>query len=220
MENLALYERVRSVPEQAQKKIGGGRLKGMTDIQPMWRIKTLTEQFGPCGFGWRYEIVRQWIEQGTNGEISAFCNINLYVKIEEKWSEAIPGTGGSSFVAKEKNGTYTSDECYKMALTDALSVSCKALGMAADVYWDGDRTKYSRMVDDLRPASEILVDTNHIAVMATELARTGKDVTYLLQRINEKFGASLTKVEQVTINQFKWIMPLMKAAPSAQEQNA
>ena len=32
---------------------------------------------------------------------------------------------------------YTSDECYKMALTDALSVACKALGVAADVLLAG-----------------------------------------------------------------------------------
>ena len=47
------------------------------------------------------------------------------------------------FVAKERNGLYTSDECYKMALTDAISVACKALGFGADVYWQADRTKYT-----------------------------------------------------------------------------
>ena len=30
-----------------------------------------------------------------------------------------------------------------MALTDALSVACKALGLAADIYWQDGRTKYS-----------------------------------------------------------------------------
>ena len=50
-DNLKLYNAVRSVPAEAQKKINGGRLKGMTDINPMWRIKTLTEQFGVCGVG-------------------------------------------------------------------------------------------------------------------------------------------------------------------------
>ena len=30
-----------------------------------------------------------------------------------------------------------------MAYTDALSVSCKQLGIGADVYWEKDRTKYS-----------------------------------------------------------------------------
>ncbi|MGN0614200.1 MAG: hypothetical protein ACI4JB_09930 [Porcipelethomonas sp.] len=108
----------------------------------MWRIKVLTEQFGMCGIGWRYEITDQWIEPGANGEKSAFCNIKLYVRSDGEWSEPIPGTGGSSFISAEKSGLYTSDECYKMALTDAISVACKALGVAADVYWESDRTKY------------------------------------------------------------------------------
>ena len=114
----------------------------MTDINPMWRIKTLTEQFGVCGIGWKYVITDKRLEQGANGEIAAFVDIDLYVKVDGEWSEPIPGTGGSSFVAKERNGMYTSDECFKMALTDALSVACKALGFAADVYWEKDRTKY------------------------------------------------------------------------------
>ena len=45
-------------------------------------------------------------------------------------------------MAKEKSGMYTSDECYKMALTDAMSVACKALGVAADVF-TGRQTKPS-----------------------------------------------------------------------------
>ena len=147
MNNMEVYNKVRQVPPEATKTIGAGRLKGKSDINPMWRIKVMTELFGVCGVGWKYEIVKQWTEPGGNGEISAFCNINIYVKVENEWSEAIPGTGGSSFVATEKNGLYTSDECYKMALTDAISVACKALGVAADVYWDKDRTKYDTTIE-------------------------------------------------------------------------
>lgn len=39
--NLCLYERIRQVPEEAVKTIAAGRLKGMSDINPMWRIKNL-----------------------------------------------------------------------------------------------------------------------------------------------------------------------------------
>ena len=35
MGNLDIYDKVREVPENAQKIIGGGRLKGMTDINPV-----------------------------------------------------------------------------------------------------------------------------------------------------------------------------------------
>lgn len=119
-------------------------MKGKTDINPMWRIKALTEKFGPCGFGWKYVITDKRLEQGANGEIAAFLDIDLFVKADGVWSDAIPGTGGSAFVAKEKNGPYTSDECFKMALTDAISVACKALGFGADVYWDADKSKYDK----------------------------------------------------------------------------
>lgn len=142
--NLEVYNRVREVPQEAQKTIGGGRLKGMTDINPMWRIKTLTEVFGPAGIGWYYKITEKRLEPGANGEIAAFVDIELYVKHGDEWSAPIVGTGGAMFVAKEKSGPYTSDECYKMALTDAISVACKAIGMGADVYWQKDRTKYDR----------------------------------------------------------------------------
>ena len=138
MDNMEIYKRVQSVPANAQKPIQAGRLRGKTDINPMWRIKTLTEVFGAAGFGWYYDIVKQWTETGANGEISAFCNINLYVKSGDEWSKPIQGTGGASYIAAEKNGLYTSDECFKMALTDAISVACKALGVGADIYWNAD----------------------------------------------------------------------------------
>lgn len=144
MENLSIYNKFRSVPEEAKKKITGGRLVGMSDINPMWRIKKLTEEFGVCGIGWKYSITKQWIETGAKDEKAAFTNIDLFIKVDSVWSDAIPGTGGSSFIAAEKNGLYTSDECFKMALTDALSVACKALGIGADVYFEKDRTKYDQ----------------------------------------------------------------------------
>ena len=144
MNNLDIYNAVREVPKEAQKAIGGGRLKGMTDINPMWRIKKLTEVFGVCGFGWKYEIVNKWIETSmAKDEITANVEINLYIKMNDEWSAPIPAVGGSMLVANERNGLYVNDECYKMALTDAISVACKAIGMGADVYWQKDNTKYN-----------------------------------------------------------------------------
>lgn len=145
MDNLKIYNRVREVPQKAQKEIRAGRLKGMTDINPMWRIKVLTEVFGPCGFGWFPEIVEERVEDGSDGQKVAVVDICLYVNIDGEWSRPIPGTGGSMLVANEKSGPYTSDEAFKMAYTDAISVACKMLGVGADIYWQGDRTKYNKL---------------------------------------------------------------------------
>ena len=72
--------------------------------------------------------------------------IDLFVNIGDKWSDAIPGTGGSTFIANEKNGLYMSDEAVKMATTDALSVAMKMLGVGADVYM-GHGGKYDKPIE-------------------------------------------------------------------------
>lgn len=145
MANIDLYNAVRNVPDSAKKTIAGGKLKGFTDINPMWRIKTLTEQFGVCGFGWYTEIIDRWKEE-CDGEAVVFVKIHLFVKMNNEWSQPIVGVGGSSLVrvVNRQNGSYAdlSDEAYKMAYTDAISIACKALGMGADVYYEKDRTKY------------------------------------------------------------------------------
>ena len=148
--NLSIYERVRSVPKEAKKEIEAGRLKGKNDINPMWRIKKLTEVFGPAGFGWYTEIVRTWTEASESGEMAVFVDIHLFVKKDGEWSKPIYGNGGNRLVANEKkyeNGQqvyvpFLDDDAYKKAYTDAISVAAKALGIGADVYFEKDITKY------------------------------------------------------------------------------
>ena len=138
MGNLDYYNKLKVVPQQALRQIQSGRLRGKHDINPMWRIKAMTEQFGVCGIGWKYVITKQWTET-FGSEVKAYCNIDLFIKVNGEWSDAIQGTGGSSEVSMEGKGAYVSDECYKMALTDALSVAMKALGVAADVYFEAGK---------------------------------------------------------------------------------
>ena len=146
-----IYDQSRAVPSEAMKNIAAGRLKGMTDINPMWRIKKLTELFGPCGIGWWYEITdKHIVEDELTKQKAAFVDILLFYKDPDTGenSHGVPGTGGASFVAQERNGPYLSDECYKMALTDAISVAAKALGVGANVYWDKDKSKYGKDTEE------------------------------------------------------------------------
>lgn len=138
--NMTIYEQFRSVPSDAQKKIEAGKLKGFTDINPMWRIKKLTEQFGACGEGWYLDNIQTWTET-AGGEVAAFVRVDLIVKINGAWSKPITGIGGSKLAGKGV-GDGINDEAFKMAYTDAISIACKNLGMAADIYYAKDRTKY------------------------------------------------------------------------------
>lgn len=145
MENLEFYNKYREVPQNAQKEFDNGKFKG-TDINTMWRIKCLTETFGICGVGWYYDIVRTWCETGENSkETIAHAEIKLYIKVDGEWSKGISGIGGNKLETYSKKYGYwnISDECYKMATTDALGNACRNLGMGADIYWQNDRTKYT-----------------------------------------------------------------------------
>lgn len=148
MDNLDIWDKKKEVPQEAQKKIAGGRLKGLTDIKPQWRLLALTELFGPCGIGWYYETIERWIDSvEDSNEISAHVRINLYYKNEGEWSMPVEGQGGSMLVAQEARGPHHSDEAYKMATTDALSVACKQLGIAADIYMGYSTSKYGGNAD-------------------------------------------------------------------------
>ena len=192
MDNLAIYNKVRHVPEEAKKRITGGRLNGMTDINPSWRIETLTGLFGPCGFGWKYVITRREMVPDGSGQMAVFVDVELSYRLGDEWSAPIPGTGGSLFIAKEKGGLYTSDECYKMALTDALSVACKALGVGADVYWEKGATKYSRPAEN-PPTKPDLVECHDCGCIIEDCTENGRTyrTDWIIRESIIKFGVPL-----------------------------
>ena len=61
----------------------------------------------------------------------------------KKWSQTHFWYRREHVRKPEKDEPTTSDECFKMAYTDAVSVACKSLGFGADIYWQNDRTKYN-----------------------------------------------------------------------------
>lgn len=136
---VEIWNRLRTPPPTALKKITGGRLSGKSDINPQWRWQAMTEEFGPCGVGWKFREADRWTEAGDAGEIMCFVKVEVSFRDDplHGWSQPIEGIGGSKLVEREKNGLHNNDEGWKMATTDALGTACKYLGLAADVYLGG-----------------------------------------------------------------------------------
>ncbi len=210
MENLFFYNMGREVPQSAKREIRGGRLSGKTDINPMWRIKKLTELFGPCGIGWYYKSVREWLEPYGDC-VAAFVKIELYIRTEEddEWSMPIQGTGGSMFVELESKGPHVSDECFKMATTDAISVACKQLGIGADVYWEKDHTKYQTSQKQSEPEDAELVSLRK--QLETECRRCG----YGASAIRRTY--KVDDIQELTKLQLKDAIKRMKNLPDKKE---
>ncbi|MDP3819801.1 MAG: hypothetical protein Q8Q57_12480 [Methylotenera sp.] len=149
MNNLAIWEAVRRPPESALRHVSLGN-RSFTDVNTAWRMQALTQQFGPCGIGWKYVITERWTDSGAAGEVICNVALELYVAVvgedgSKAWSEPIPGFGGAMLISRNKNGLSSCDDSWKMATTDSLSVAMKALGVAADIYrgWF-DGSKYSK----------------------------------------------------------------------------
>lgn len=142
--NRRVYDASRDVPKEAIKPIDGGKLRGMSSINSMWRIKKLMELFGPCGIGWNYSIVHEE-RLPVHDEILLLLTIELTYRLpDESWSQPITGVGSSKLVVKDRSGINADTDAYKKALTDAISVVCKMLGIGANVYFEGDdESKYS-----------------------------------------------------------------------------
>ena len=215
-ENMKIWEMLKSTPEEARRKIESGRLKGKTDINPMWRLKMLTQAFGPCGIGWWYEIKKQEIVEGANGVKAAFVDIDLYYRWNGEISKPVPGSGGSLLVASESKGLYTSDECFKMALTDALSVCCKELGMSEDIYFEKGQepTKYGSTDEPTppnEPAPQIVYITETDAAALKDLAQK-KGV--VIEDILAKY--KLKELKEMPLALYQKVAAKLKGAPDVQ----
>jgi len=217
-ENLKVWNNLKAVPAEAKKRIAAGRLKGMTDIKPQWRLKMMTEQFGVIGLGWYYEISKTWTES-YGSEISAHVMVNLYIMDHDnkRWSAPIQGIGGSMLIANEKIKDYEktlyntpfkpyhSDEAYKMATTDALSVAMKQIGVAADVYMGLSDSKYDKKESDAssndRPIDISFVTVQQKGKMKDFLKKftennDSKAIDYISEALANKL---LTEAEAATI---------------------
>ncbi len=181
-QNMQHWDRLARPPVKALRTIKGGRLMGMTDINPQWRYEAMTAEFGPCGVGWKYAIDKLWTEPGVDGEVLAFAQISLQVRAEPGiWSDPIVGVGGNHLTVKESKGLRNNDECWKMAITDALSVALKMLGVAADIYaglWDGSKFKEEprQPVSLVQAQQRIEVPAGAVQIIAVNMTEWGGDV--------------------------------------------
>lgn len=155
MSNLEAWDSFSKPPKSALKQIKGGRLSGMTDINPQWRYEAMTRKFGQIGVGWRYEVSSVEKYAASDGQVCIFVDVLLQTMQNGEWSFPIFGTGGSMLIVSEKSGLRFNDEAKKMATTDALSVAMKQLGVGAEIYlgnWDG--SKYKCEDDDVKITAE------------------------------------------------------------------
>ncbi len=132
-----IFDTAKRPPNEALKPIDAGKLKGYTEINPLWRYEIMTQLFGLYGDGWKIEIVDNQIKpvEATKEEI-LFTSILLYTRnrVTGKWNAPAPATGSAYLIVKDRNGIHGNENAYASAQTDAIGKACKFFGIGYDVY--------------------------------------------------------------------------------------
>lgn len=147
-DNCRIWNKLCVTPAEYGKQFTrAGGFKG-TSIDPVWRIRMLTELFGPVGKGWGFIQEDQWSDGGA-GVYTVYVRGHIwYVDEDGERCETMSHTGGTVVESRENGYGKTvsnADEVYKMAETDAFGKCCLDLGLSADIYMGiHDTDKYQQ----------------------------------------------------------------------------
>lgn len=137
--NLRIWEDLsRTDPRHTKPFKRSGGFSG-TALKPIWIVKRLTEQFGPCGEGWGINEPTFQIVPGFNNEVLVYCTVRCWHGDPER---GFFGVGGDKIVTHIKaNEKYNraerwenDDEAFKKAFTDAVNNAFKFVGVGADIH--------------------------------------------------------------------------------------
>lgn len=134
MENDLIWKSIAEVPSDAKKPFNKG-FRG-DSIEPIWRMKRLTEMFGPVGQGWGFHVTKRWREDYGSDTVVFVSGYVWWCRADVDGVFKCPECTGGENVKRDP------DEAYKKAETDAFGRSAVYLGLASDVYWghhDGDK---------------------------------------------------------------------------------
>lgn len=141
MQNKALWQRVCVTDPAAVKPITGKQYNGNSP-KPYWIVERLTDEFGPCGIGWGFQIISERFERFSDTDSLHVAVVRLWYVMDGKRGELeqIGQTKGSYL---SNAGKFIVDEdAPKKSVTDALVKCASYLGFAGDIFsgrWDDSK---------------------------------------------------------------------------------
>ena len=147
--HMNIWDFAKSVPDQFRKPFSIGS-RDLTAIDPMFMFMRATEQWGPIGDGWGFEIVKDaFVNNGGKPEhVLHIMEIKFWYRqrlSEDRMTAAEMASGAQRFTIgvgctkvfmgtpSSTHGMWVDDEFNKKTLTDALTNALSRLGFGADV---------------------------------------------------------------------------------------
>jgi len=140
-DNKALWRRVFTTDPKAVKPITGKQYSGNSP-KPYWIVERLTDEFGPCGIGWGFDIVSERMEHLPEENVLHIAVVRFWYEMGGKRG-ALEQIGQTKAAYRTSKGTMLVDEdAPKKSVTDALVKCASYLGFAGDIFsgrWDDSR---------------------------------------------------------------------------------
>jgi hypothetical protein len=169
-ENTALWDRVCKTDPKHVKPITGKQYSGNSP-KPYYIVRRLTEEFGPVGTGWGFDIVSERFERLSETDVLHVAKVEFWYGADRKSFQQMGQTKAAYMTSK---GTLLVDEdAPKKSVTDALVKCASYLGFAGDIFmgqWDD-----SKYVEGLRKefAADSLVPVLEASIEQEKQKRAG-----------------------------------------------
>jgi hypothetical protein len=139
--NKALWGRVFTTDPKAVKPITGKQYSGNSP-KPYWIVERLTDEFGPCGIGWGFNILNERFERFSDTDTLHIASVRFWYVLDGQRGELEQiGQTKSSYTTGA--GKFMLDEdAPKKSVTDALVKCASYLGFAGDIFsgrWDDSK---------------------------------------------------------------------------------
>lgn len=170
-DNSSLWDRVCKTDPSHTKKVNFGRQ--ITAIDPYQQIKRATEEFGPAGKGWGWEVKQ--VETLPTNEVCVLISLwhGENVNRIEQWGQA------SLFIDKAEQKKDT--DCMKKATTDGITKCLSMLGFNADIFLGMfDDNKYVQQVTK-EFSQQYVISSDQSQDIINAAAVAGVDISNILK---------------------------------------
>ena len=139
--NKALWQRAFTTDPKAVKAITGKQYSGNSP-KPYWIVERLTDEFGPCGIGWGFQIINERFERFSDTDSLHVASVRFWYVLDGQRGE-LEQIGQTKASYTTTAGAFMLDEdAPKKSVTDALVKCASYLGFAGDIFsgrWDDSK---------------------------------------------------------------------------------
>lgn len=156
-QNLDLWNKLKETDPAFVVEIKGKPYKGKSP-KAHYVVRKLTEQFGPCGTGWGFSVLKSEFQQFGPTDFLHYVLLEFWYRNESGLSSTIQQFGQTKAYYTSSSGDRPNfdEDAPKKSITDALIKAASYIGCCADIFMGqyDDPDYIDDLKEKLRPKDE------------------------------------------------------------------